>query len=565
MTTRWFGPNNRAYTSILSPPTGLTFPKVMLIGNGGDQSYGSNSSTGFPAWTTATVGSAAYNFVQSVGSYDAWVGSGVFEGWDTNGVRDRENLTQSLLKNASYTVKRSKTRPCLPFYYALMNIGIFSGSPYQQFLTLVQNNNWWLYESTGGTGTITPGPGTGQGLINYSVAYPSSIGLAGVGASICGSNYGTTSTGSPTGPQGPARTCGNYNALKLLIRNNAGIDSRFSFNSQMASPSCGGVFLDDCFLALDGTGPVPNSSLDGITLAPGSQQGGGFPGLDTVQPVMARGNYNFFNQLNTMVATYGSASSKFYNIANFGQYANIYQFGTNIIGTGLDNTLNGGLLEEVIGAGASSWEWFQNAGTHPSGWLSVLSNYYAGLDFCVAPVWWNTNTMGPFRPLVGVGVRLPATDGSLTASWGVNGTLTTITTGTTLEYQLLRYALCTTLLGDGMLAPGVNGYNWALPRWYDEYGDDSLTQVNVPRGYLGSPLTSRPGSATYSQGPLGVWKRGFTGGESYVNPRGNGIQTITLPGSRRALTGTQQPAINNGALVTSITLQDGDGRILLYP
>ena len=560
MTSRWFGPHNRSYTQNFPIATGLTFPRIALAAVGGDQGYGSSAANNFPAWTTSPVGSATYNFVQQVGAYDLVVLNGTFENWDSGGKRDREDLTQALLKNTTYTVTLNRSRPCLAFYYAIMCAGQLTGGPQQTYLNLVQANNWWLYESAGGVGTVTPSGG-GNSFINYSTAWPTGIGSAGAGASICGSNYGTTSTGSPTGPQGPARTFGNYNATKLLIRNSAGIDSRFTFDAQMASPSCAGVFLDDCFIALDGAGSVPNSSLDGITIAPGSQQGGGFPALDTVQPVMARGNHNFFDQLNTMTATFGSLASKFYNFANFGQYCNVYQFGNSIIGAGLDNTLHGGLMEDVFGAGASSWEFFQAGGGHPSGWLSVLTNYYAGLDFCVQPSWWNPVTMGLFRPLVCMGTKLPAADGSSTASWAVNGTLTNITAGSVLEYQYMRYALCTTLLGDGFFMNGTAGYDWSKPRWYDEYGDDSLTQVNVPRGYLGLPTQVRPTSAAFALGPLGVWKRTFQNGTIYVNPRGNGVQTISATGT--ALQGTQQPTINNGAHVTSITLQDGDGRILL--
>lgn len=565
MTSRWFGPTNRSYTQ---QALGLSFPKVMLVGNGGDQSYGSTAANGFPSWTTAGSGTAANAAIQQIGAYDVWLGAGVFEGWDSNGARDRENLTQALLKNGSYPIKLSQTRQCIPFYYAIMNSGVATGSPYQQFMTQVQNNNWWLYESAGGKGTITPAAG-GFSYINYCAAWPTAIGSAGIGASICGSNYGTTSTGSPTGPQGTSRTFANYNALKLLIRNSSGIDTRFSFNPQMASPSCGGIVLDNVFLALDGDGSIPNSSLDGITIAPGSQTGGGFPAFDTPQPVMARGIYNFYNQVNTMTASFGSPSSRFYNIGNFGQYANLYQFGTGITGAGLDNQMQGGLLENAIGAGSSSWEWFQtgnfsNVGTpYPSGWPNVLRNYYAAIDFCVPPPWWNSFTMGPFRPLVGLHLRVPATDGSLTSSWGVNGTLTTITTNTTLEYQMMRYALCTVLMADGYLATGTSGNIWQLVRWYDEFGDDSLTQVNVKRGYLGYPLTSRPNASTWNQGPLGVWMRQYTQGIAIVNPRGNGVQTVTLPRGFRKLSGTQQPTINNGATVSSVTLQDGDGLILL--
>jgi hypothetical protein len=538
----------------LSPFAALTFPRVMLTAVGGDQSYGCSSGTGYPKWTTATAGSAANIAIQKIGAYDIVILNGSFEGWDTSGLRDREDLTQALLKNATYSVALSQTRRCVPFYYQMMMSLATSGTAYQQYYNLVQANNWWLYESTGGTGTITP-PDVGFNSVNYSTAWPTAIGSAGAGSSICGSNYGTTSSGSPTGPQGPARTMGNYVALKYLIRNNSGIDTRFTFNPQMASPSCGGVFLDNCFAALDGAGNIPDSSLDGITIAPGSQAGF-FPSFDTVQPVMARGNRNMFDQMQRMAATYQPGST-FYNFANFGQYANVYQFSrTALLSAGLDN-LHGGLLESVIGNGASSWEDFQvgnpNTGntTYPSGWPNLLANYYAGMDFCLAP------------KLVGLGCRLPSTDGAHTASWpiGAGTTLSTVTTGTALEYQLMRYGLCTTLLDDGYYTPGVNGYDYSTVRWYDEFGDDSLTQVNVKRGYLGLPLSVRPTSPTWNQGPLGVWQRCFQYGRSLLNPRGNGSQTVSVSGTK--LNGSQQPSINNGASVTSVTLGDGDGIILL--
>lgn len=525
----------------------------MLIGVGGDQSYGSNSGTGFPAWTTASVGSAAYNAIQSIGPWDIAALAGTNEGWDSSGARDREDLSQALLKNGSYSVPVSRNRPCLPFYYVIMNATV-AGNPNAQWESLVAANNWYLYESAGGTGTKTPAGG-GQTFINYATAWPTAIGSAGIGASICGSNYGTVSTGSPTGAQGPARTCGNYSALKLLVRNSAGVDSRFSFNQQMASPSCGGIFLDECFVALDGAPGTPDSSIDGITIAPGSQQGGGFPGLDTVQPMLARGIRNFCDQVQTICALYGGRT--YYNMGNFGHYANFYQFGAQPLTCGLENTLHGGLLESAIGAGSQSWENFQIGNTSTgntswaSGWPNLRQNYYQGMDFCLPP------------KMVGLGVRLPATDGSKTASWpiGSGTTNTTVSTGTALEYQLLRYALCTTLLDNGYLACGVSGYDWSLVRWYDEFGDDSRTQVNVPRGYLGYPLSARPTSPTWAQGTMGVWCRYFQGGKAIVNPRGNGPQTVSVSG--RKIAGTQQPTINNGATVTSVTLGDGDGIILL--
>lgn len=542
--------------SITNATNTLTFPRVMLVGVGGDQSYGSNSGTGFPAWTTAAAGSAANTAIQTIAAYDVAIISGVNEGWDTNGARDRENLTQALLKNATYAVTKNTARPTQTFYYEIMNATV-SGNPYTQWQALVDAHNWYLYESIGGVGTKTPAGG-GQSFINYSAAWPGAIGSAGIGASICGTNYGTTRTGSPTGSQGPARTFGNYAAIKLLMRGFTG-DSSFSFNVQMGSPSASGIFLDECFVALDCGGNVPDSSVDGLSIAPGSQQGGGFPGLDTVQPCMARGNRNMFDQIQVMLSTYGTPGKTYYNFANFGSFANRYQFGAVSLTCGLESTLHGGLLENAVGAGASSWECFQigntNTGntTYASGWPNLLANYYQGMDFCLSP------------KLVGLGAKLPATDGSQTASWpvGAGTTLSTVSTGTALEYQLMRYSLCTTLLDDGYYAAGVTGYDWSKVRWYDEYGDDSLAQVNVKRGYLGAALTARPNSPTWAQGTLGVWSRSFANGMAIVNPRGNGAQTVTLPMAMKKLAGTQQPSINNGAVVTSVSLLDGDGIVLV--
>lgn len=525
-----------AHPSFLGDP----FPRVMLCGVGGDQSFGSNAGTGYPKWTTASPSSAAGIAVSTMRPYNVSIISGVFEEWDTGGLRDREDLTQAL-------------SPSKVFYYEMLAATV-ANNAYAQWQTLVDANNWYLYESTGGTGTKTPAGG-GQFFLNPSAAWPTSIGSAGLGASICGSNYGTTSTGSPTGAQGPARTFGNYAVIKLLMRAYTG-DPRFSFNAQMGSPSAAGVFIDDLFVALDGAGTVPDSSLDGISIAPGSQQGGGFPGFDTVQPVLARGYRNMFDQMQTMLALVNPGRT-YYNFANFGQYANAYQFGTRPFTAGLDN-LHGGLLENVLGAGASSWECFQqgnfaNVGTpYPSGWPNLLANYYQGMDFCLAP------------KLVGLGAKLPAIDGSQTASWpiGSGTTLSTITTGTAQEYQLMRYGLCTALMDNGLYAPGVaGGYDWSKLRWYDEYGDNSLTQVNVKQGYLGWPITLRPTTPAFAQGPLGVWMRLFQHGKALVNPRGNGSQTVTVSGTK--ISGTQQPTINDGSTVTSVTLGDGDGIILL--
>jgi hypothetical protein len=68
-----------------------------------------------------------------------------------------------------------------------------------------------------------------------------------------------------------------------------------------------------------------------------------------------------------------------------------------------------------------------------------------------------------------------------------------------------------------------------------------------------------PGATAYQHG---VYRRDFANGIALVNPKGNGTQTVTLETSYKHLSGTQDPTVNNGKTVTSVTLQDRDGVIL---
>ena len=61
----------------------------------------------------------------------------------------------------------------------------------------------------------------------------------------------------------------------------------------------------------------------------------------------------------------------------------------------------------------------------------------------------------------------------------------------------------------------------------------------------------------------GVYRRDFDNGIALVNPKGNGTQTVQLETSYRHLSGNQAPGVNNGQTVTSVTLQDRDGIILM--
>jgi hypothetical protein len=120
--------------------------------------------------------------------------------------------------------------------------------------------------------------------------------------------------------------------------------------------------------------------------------------------------------------------------------------------------------------------------------------------------------------------------------------------GSATDYQGMRYGLASCLLGNAYFHYDVGGSRNSVG-WFDEYNAN-----------LGAATSAAFPSAAYQKG---VYRRDFQNGIALVNPKGNGKQTVTLETSYRKLSGKQDPSINNGETVTSVTLNDRDGIILL--
>lgn len=95
----------------------------------------------------------------------------------------------------------------------------------------------------------------------------------------------------------------------------------------------------------------------------------------------------------------------------------------------------------------------------------------------------------------------------------------------------------------------VHGVRW----WFDEF--DGGVGVRR-RGYLGRPL------GKYVKLADGVYRRDFERGIA-LNNSSSEPQTIDLKGTFKKLEGTQNPALNDGSTVTSVTIPAKDGIILL--
>lgn len=148
------------------------------------------------------------------------------------------------------------------------------------------------------------------------------------------------------------------------------------------------------------------------------------------------------------------------------------------------------------------------------------------------------------------GMPEPASDGSFDNPFKKNGFVP--------NYQKMRFALTTALLGDGYFSYEINtnGHGSLGLMWFDEYDN-----AGKGRGYLGSPV----GEATMIK-DLGedgkVYRRDFENGIVICNPA-NVFAKINLGKPYRLIKGKQAKDINTGELVKELTILPRDGRILL--
>ncbi|TQM43094.1 putative glycoside hydrolase [Pseudonocardia cypriaca] len=135
--------------------------------------------------------------------------------------------------------------------------------------------------------------------------------------------------------------------------------------------------------------------------------------------------------------------------------------------------------------------------------------------------------------------------------------------GSPEEYRNARFFLTATLLQDGFWAP--MGQHYGELAYYDELDGGGLGP-----GYLGAPLVANPApeqlDAPFADG-LGVVaqdvvRRDFEHG-IVLNNAGTTARAVDLGGTFRHLAGRQDPATNDGSVVTTVTVPPGDGLILL--
>jgi hypothetical protein len=190
-----------------------------------------------------------------------------------------------------------------------------------------------------------------------------------------------------------------------------------------------------------------------------------------------------------------------YQLGNIGDWGNPSSTLTEYQGM-----VNGGVLEAFIGKSWSVETW--------AGWANMLAQYRKVMSASAAP------------KLV------------IFNQWG-----------SSTDYQGMRYGLGTCLLDDGYYSFTDTNAGYYGVVWFDELDQSLGAAQAVP-------------TAAWQKG---VWRRDFDNGIVLVNPKGNGPQTVTLETSYLKIKGTQDPAINSGQSVTTVTLKDRDGIMLLRP
>lgn len=188
------------------------------------------------------------------------------------------------------------------------------------------------------------------------------------------------------------------------------------------------------------------------------------------------------------------------------EIGNVAEWGqSGAVPSGYVNMADGGLMEAEIGASWSIEGW--------AGWQGMMSQYTRVMAAMNAPKLVIFNQYG-----------------------------------SPTDYQSFRYGFASCLMNDAYYSftNPSNGYTGVV--WFDEYNAN-----------LGQATTAPPTAAWQK----GVWRRDFTNGIALVNPKGNGTQTVQLGGTFVKIKGSQASSVNNGQTVTSVTLQDRDGIILL--
>lgn len=119
------------------------------------------------------------------------------------------------------------------------------------------------------------------------------------------------------------------------------------------------------------------------------------------------------------------------------------------------------------------------------------------------------------------------------------------------NYQHMRYGLVSTILEDGFYSFDFGDQEHSQLWWYDEY-DANLGQAL-------DQAKPKNGATHYTKD---IWTRDFEHGIAVLNATGK-TEVVSLPGEYESIRGSQDTAVNDGSIVSNVTLSAQDAKILL--
>lgn len=119
------------------------------------------------------------------------------------------------------------------------------------------------------------------------------------------------------------------------------------------------------------------------------------------------------------------------------------------------------------------------------------------------------------------------------------------------NYQDVRFGLTSSLLEDAYFSYDSGDQNHGQTWWYDEY------DIN-----LGQAISDPFSKNNYTSYKPDIWQRNFENGLAVVNSTGV-TKSIDLGGDYEKIHGTQDSGINDGSIVSQVSVNANDGLILL--
>jgi hypothetical protein len=451
----------------------------------------------------------ASSFQTYAAKFNLVIIGGGWEGWQQGTGYSKESVISSI-KSQSHVNSRV-------FQYVdlneLYNSSYASYNPFPTWYKQVSARNWWLHP-VGTSGTPVTDPQSSQKwLVNMGPNVPVDP-ATGLGPYAWGAKY--------------------LNDL-FHLGHYAGTSAAYSLD---------GFFLDNVLIdPSNGGGNVANGDWERNW----TTQAHNAPSTHNTLMAGQKEFYNYLatawpgsQQLGNVGNTFGLAVSNFYSPTNPTLNSQILS-GTSPI----SGVVHGGAFEHAMGRSYSIETWGGSVAMQQ--WYRTIMNNLGGAKLMLL------------------------SQGSVTATGSDPVTYSSgVPTSYSPAWQGMRYGLAAALMNNGYYFADSGTYDEETTsnrRWFDEYDNAGRGE-----GYLGYPLATTAGNPQTGAWSNGVWMREFQYGVVLWNPKGNGARSVNVSGlvspsghtGLKHLAGSQNPALNNGAAVSWVTLHDRDGLILLW-